>query len=151
MVMEITTKQGQKTASIRTRTSKEGLKQELGGAFGEIMQLLGGQGVQPSGAPFSVYHNMDMEDLDVEIGYPVNVPFKAGGRVKPGVLPAGRTAVCVHKGPYETMVDSYNALTAFIAKNKAVPQGLCFESYLNDPQTTKPEDLLTEIGFPLID
>ncbi len=149
--MEITMKEGRATASVRTRTPMEGLSQELGKAYGEIMQLLGSQGVQPAGAPFAIYYNMDMKDLDVELGFPVAGAFKAGGRVKPGVLPAGRTAVCLHKGPYETIADSYNALTAFIQKSGATPRGLSCEFYLNDPQTTAPQELLTEINFPLKD
>jgi effector-binding domain-containing protein len=147
--MEITRREERATASIRMRTSMEGLKQELGRAYGEIMQLLGSQGVQPAGAPFSIYYNMDMEDLDVEMGFPVAGAFNAGGRVKPGVLPGGRTAVCVHKGSYETIGDSYNALSAFIQQNGAAPRGLCYEFYLTDPQVTNPQDLLTEINFPL--
>ena len=149
--MEITMKQGQKTASIRAHTSVEALSRDLGRAFGEIMQLLGAQGVQPAGAPFSIYYNMDMKDLDVEMGFPVNAAFAAGGRVKPGVLPSGRTAVCLHRGSYETIRDSYAALSAFMEKNKAVPRGPCYESYLTDPQTTRPQDLMTEICFPLTD
>jgi effector-binding domain-containing protein len=147
--MEIKVKQEQKTASIRLRTAVAGLKPELGKAYGEIMGLLGGQGVQPAGAPFAIYYNMDMNDLDVEMGFPVASPFRAGGRVKPGTIPGGRTAVSVHKGSYETMEKAYNDIAAFIAKEKAVARGLCYEVYLNDPQTVKPDDLLTEINFPL--
>jgi len=149
--MEITTKKGQAAACIRLRTSMDDLKREFEKGYGEIMGLLGKQGLQPCGAPFTIYHNMDMKDLDVEMGFPVGADFAASGRVVQGAIPGGRTAVTVHKGPYETIGETYNALTAFIAKSKAVPKGLCYESYLNDPQTTRPEELLTEICFPLND
>ena len=87
--MEITTRKAQKTASIRTRTSMEGLTEAFGSGYSEIMALLGPQGVQPAGAPFAIYYNMDMKDLDVEMGFPVTASFKAGGRVKSGTLPGG--------------------------------------------------------------
>jgi effector-binding domain-containing protein len=147
--MEITTKQGQSTASIRLRTPVAQLKEELGKAYGEIGMLLGQQSTGPSGPPFAVYHNMDMNDLDVEIGFPVAHPIRAEGRMKASVLPAGPTAVAVHKGPYEAMEQAYKDLMGFIQKHAAEAQGLCYEVYLNDPQSTKPEDLLTEINFPL--
>jgi predicted DNA-binding transcriptional regulator YafY/effector-binding domain-containing protein len=147
--MEIKVKQEQKTACVRFRSTVEGLKEEIGGVYGEVMGLLGQQGVQPAGAPFAIYHNMDMKDLDVEAGFPVAGPFKAGGRVRQGVIPGGRTVVAVHKGPYDQMHTVYNEITALIAREKAVPTGLCYEVYLSDPQVTKPEDLLTEVDFPL--
>jgi effector-binding domain-containing protein len=149
--MEITTRQEQRTASIRVRTPVAGLQSEMGKAFGEIAMLLGTQRTGPSGPPFAVYHNMDMKDLDVEMGFPVAQPIRAEGRMKPGSLPGGRTATTVHKGPYDKMESTYNALTGFIQQSKAKAQGLCYEIYLNDPQATKPEDLLTEIYFPLKD
>ncbi len=149
--MENKTRQEQKTACVRVRTPVEGLKGELGKAYGEVMAILSGQGVQPTGAPFAVYYNMDMKDLDVEIGFPVSQSFQPSGRVRPSTLPGGRTAVCVHKGAYDSIGDSYSALSAFIAQNKATPKDLCYESYLTDPQVTKPEELLTEINFPLND
>jgi effector-binding domain-containing protein len=147
--MEITTRQEQPTASIRVRTPQAKLKEELGKAFGEVAMLLGKQGSGPAGYPFSMYYNMDMNDLDVEIGFPVAGPVRAEGRMKPSVLPGGRTAMATHKGPYEKFESTYGALAAFMQKSKVQPVGMCYEIYLNDPATAKPDDLLTEIYFPL--
>jgi len=149
--MEIKIRQEQATASIRVRTPQAKLKEELGKAFGEVAMLLGRQGGGPAGNPFAVYHNMDMNDLDVEIGFPVARPVRAEGRMKPSALPSGRTAMAMHKGPYEKFESTYGALTAFMQKSKVQPVGMCYEIYLNDPASTKPEELLTEIYFPLKD
>ena len=35
-----------------------------------ILQYAGQMGVQPSGPPFVAYYNLDMQDLDLEIGFP---------------------------------------------------------------------------------
>ncbi len=147
--MEIRTKHELPTASVRLRTAVADLPAELGKAYGEIAMLLAKQSTGPSGPPFAVYYNMDMSDLDVEIGFPVTGPVRAEGRMKASVLPAGPTAVAVHKGPYEAMEQAYKKLMAFIQHSGARAQGLSYEVYLNDPQSTKPEDLLTEINFPL--
>lgn len=147
--MEIKDVSQRKTASIRIRTTVGDLSRELGRGYGEIMGLLTAQGIRPEGAPFAMYHNMDMNDLDVEMGFPVASPCRGEGRMKPGTIPGGRTAVGVHRGSYDSMKRTYGEMSDFIKENKAVPQGLCYEFYLNDPQTTKPEELLTEIGFPL--
>jgi effector-binding domain-containing protein len=147
--MEIVMKAEQKTACIRARTPVSGLAREMGAAYGEIMMHLGKQGIQPAGAPYALYHNMDMNDLDVEMGFPVASPFTAAGRMTPGTIPGGRTAVGMHKGPYDQIEGTYKALAAFMQEQKVVPLGPAFEVYLNDPQTTKPQDLLTEVNFPL--
>ena len=146
--MEVKQFQEQKTATIRVRTPLARLKDELGKAYGEIMGGLGSQGMAPSGAAFAIYHNMDMSDLDVEMGFIVPSPCRAQGRMKPGTLPAERTVVAVHKGPYETMEKTYNEITAFMARQKVTPRGPCYEMYLTGPDV-RPEDMVTEIYFPL--
>ena len=115
--MEITTKPARQAATVRVRTPMEGLKEELAKGYGEIAAALGRQGIQPSGVPFAIYHNMDMQDLDVEMGFPVGSAIKPEGRVQPSSLPGGRTAVHIHKGPYETCAATYKQLFAWIAEH----------------------------------
>lgn len=139
----------QPTVSIRTRTPVAGLQQVLGSGYGSIMQQLSAQGIFPSGAPFVVYYNMDMEDLDVELGFPVGAPVTVREPVQSSSLPASRIAVCVYKGPYTEMGSAYEALNAFISAQNLVPQSMVYEFYLNDPQNTPPDQLETRIVFPL--
>ena len=146
--MEVRNVQEQKTAAIRVRTPLARLKDELGKGDGEIMGGLGSQGMTPGGAAFAIYYNMDMNDLDVEMGFVVASTCRAAGRMKPGTLPGGRTVVAVHKGPYETMERTYNEITAFMAQQKVTPRGACYEVYITGPDV-KPEDMVTEIYFPL--
>ena len=61
------------------------------------------QGVAPAGAPFIRYHVINMAaNMDVELGVPVASAIasaEAGdGRVRAGVLPAGRYAALVYTG-----------------------------------------------------
>ncbi len=67
---ELVNRSTQPTLTIRTRTAVQNLPQVLGPAYGAILQYAGQLGVQPCGAPFVAYHNMDMQDLDIEIGFP---------------------------------------------------------------------------------
>lgn len=66
-------------------------------------------------------------------------------------LEGGRHAVHLHKGPYPELQNSYNWLfgTWLPESNEEVENRPCFEIYLNDPITTRPADLLTEICIPL--
>ncbi|WP_099464383.1 AraC family transcriptional regulator [Parabacteroides provencensis] len=66
-------------------------------------------------------------------------------------LPAGRYASFIYKGPYEHLQAVYDTIYG-----KYLPEMECTlrneasaERYLNDPCSTAPEDLLTEIYIPV--
>jgi effector-binding domain-containing protein len=149
--MEIRSTSERATMAIRTTTALEQLPELMGACYAEIMQVLGSLGVQPAGPPFAVYYNMDMSNLDVEIGFPVAAPVEGRGRVKPGKIPGGKAVVAVHTGPYAELGETYDLLLAFVEKQGLTTESFSYEYYLNDPETTPPEALQTEIYFPLKD
>lgn len=61
----------QPTLAIRSRAAVQDLPRVLREDYGAIAQELGEQGERPPGLPFVAYHNMDIQDLDIEIGFPV--------------------------------------------------------------------------------
>ena len=147
--MEIRDTMERETVSIRTSTPLAKLPEVVGSCYEEIMQYLGPKGIQPVGAPFSIYYNMDMSNLDVEIGFPVATKVEGRGRVRPGRIPGGKCAVTVHVGPYETIGETYERLTAYVKEQGLETAAFCYEYYLNDPAQTPPEELETEIYFPI--
>jgi len=73
------------------------------------------------------------------------------GEVGVQMLGGGRYAVTLHEGPYERLNETYAALYGrwFAASRYEPGPGPCLEFYLNDPNSTEPEDLLTEICVPI--
>ncbi len=134
---------------VRTRTPLEGLPQALAEAYAAIGRYLALSGGRRAGAPFVVYHNMDMQDLEVEIGFPVTKRLKGTDTIRSGVIPAGTYAVCVHEGPYTELHQAYAALTEWMTGNGHQHAGPSYEMYLNDPSQTAPDKLLTQIAFRL--
>jgi effector-binding domain-containing protein len=134
---------------VRTRTAVKNLPQVLGQAFDAILQVAGEVGAQPSGAPFVAYHNMDMADLEIEIGFPFNGKPDGKGEVLAGEIPGGRAAACLHVGPYDQVGAAYQALQQWMQANGCVPTGVAYEFYLNDPGSTPPGELQTRVVFPL--
>jgi effector-binding domain-containing protein len=137
--------------SIRTRTPVENLPQVLGQAYGKVMQEMGALGEQPCGYPFVIYYNMDMQALDIEVGFPVSGPLPVQGEVQSGTIPAGKVATCLYVGPYPEMAAAYEELNAWIAANGFQTTGTVYEHYLNSPMDTPPADLKTQIVFPLVE
>ena len=135
--------------SIRTRTRVEELPQAMGRVYGEIAQYLGQLQEHPAGPPFAAYYNMDMQDLDVEIGFPVSRPLPGRGDIQPCEIPGGRAATCLYTGPYGDIGPAYTALSEWMQDNGYEATGVAYEMYLNDPGETPPKELQTQIVFPL--
>ncbi len=141
--------EAQPVLSIRRRASVEALPGVLGGAYGAIGAYLGELGEQPAGAPFTAYYNMDMQDLDLEIGFPVGRELPARGEIQASHMPAGDYASVLHEGPYTQVNAAYDALTEFIQQQNRTPTGVAYEFYLNSPVEVPEQELKTQIVFPL--
>jgi effector-binding domain-containing protein len=95
------------------------------------------------------YYNMDMQNLDIEIGFPVPEKLEGQGAVRASRIPGGRLAACTYTGPYQDMAPAYDALARMVREQGLKATGVAYEIYLNDPQTTPPGELQTRILFPL--
>ena len=139
----------QPTLAIRTRVSVQDLPQTFGKAYRAIAQYLGELGEQPAGPPFAAYHNMDMQNLDVEIGIPVSRKLAGRDDIQAGEIPGGKAATCLYVGPYAEIEPAYTALSEWMKDNGYKATGVAYEMYLNDPEETPPQELQTQIAFPL--
>jgi effector-binding domain-containing protein len=90
---------------------------------------------------------MDMDDLDVELGFPVARSLPDKGEIEAGEIPAGRVATCLFIGPYSEMEPAYEALFEWMEENGYEGTGVSYELYLNDPREAAPAQ--TQIVFPL--
>ena len=146
---EVKEQPAQHTLSIRTRTAVENLPQAIGKAFGDVAQYVMGElGEQFAGPPFTAYYNMDMQDLDVEMGFAVLKKLSGKGDIQSSEIPAGKMATLLYTGPYSDMEPAYNALFQWIQDNGYEATGVAYEVYLNDPSEVPPEKLQTQIMFP---
>ena len=120
----------------------------FGRVYGEIMQYLGELGEYPAGMPFAAYHNLDMQNLDIEVGFPVARKLDGRGEIQASEFPGGRLASVMHVGPYDALTSAYNALAQWVKEQGLEPTGVSYELYY-DPPETPPQDIRTEIIFPL--
>ena len=139
----------QHTVAVRTHTPVSALATVVGELYGQVMQYVGAMGAQTTGAPFIAYYNMDMENLDIAAGFPVDSALPGGGGITVGVLPAGDYATCMHVGPYDQVGPVYAALTEFVQQQGRTPTGVAYEFYFNSPQDTAPAQLQTLVMFLL--
>lgn len=146
---ELNEQEEQPVLSIRTRTVVENLPKAIGEAYGKIMRYMGELGEPPAGVPYTAYYNLDMKDLDVEMGFPVARVLPGQGEVNAGAIPAGRYATCMYKGPYKQMEEPYNEIFKWMAENGYEPAGVSYEYYYNSPEEVPESELLTKIAIAI--
>ncbi len=98
--------------------------------------------------PFVAYHNMDMHDLDVEIGFPVSKSLPGREDIKAGLIPAGQFVFCMFRGPYAEMKPAYSDMAKWIEDHGLTAAGIAYEYYYNGPEFPQSE-ALTKIVMPL--
>lgn len=134
---------------IRGHSAAKDLPNFFEQSFGALARYISQAGGQMSGAPYAAYHNMDMKDLDVEAGIPVNQPLPDKDDIQSGEIPAGKYASATHTGPYSDVEPIYNAIMQWMKDKGYETTGVSYEFYLNDPDETPPEKLETLILFPV--
>jgi AraC family transcriptional regulator len=125
--------------------------------FGRLYGLIGEKGYVPAGPPVGVYFNAPGQVPDEELLWELRSPI--AGDVTPsgpderglGIkkVKAAEVAATMHKGPYDGVGATYGILAGWIAENGYQIVGPSEEVYLSDPDKTPPEELLTEIRFPV--
>lgn len=148
--IEVREQHFQPVMSVRTISSVTKLPQLIGETYERIMLFLKEMDVNPAGPPFVCYYNLDMEHLDVEIGFPVEDVLSGEGDLCPSEIVQGRMVSCMYEGPYEKMNAAYEEMNAYIGLHGYKARGMAYETYYNSPMDAKSEeDLLTRIELPV--
>ena len=135
--------------TIRTRTPLKNLKQVLDNSFQAIIDYMDEIGEKPAGPPFVIYYNMDMDDLDIEIGFPAAKKLSGIGYVAASETPHGKFLTTMYSGPYSGIESAYTALTEWGTDNKLEMTGVAVESYIDDPKIIPEQELHTQVMFAL--
>lgn len=147
--IELIEQNAQPVLAIRTKTSMSELPKVIGESYGRIMNYLNELGTQLVDAPYTAYYNLDMQNLDVEMGFPVGKVFPDKEGITAGEIPAGKFACCIYKGPYANMEQPYNEMFKWLEANGYESTGVYYEYYYNAPSEVSENELLTRIVMPV--
>ena len=135
----------QPSLSIRAVTTAQDLPVIVANGFGKIMQYLKEFKQHTAGRPYAKYYNLDLRNLDVEFGIPIQQRFSGRDNIRASETPKGKAVNCLHIGPYSDVAPSYRALVEWMKDKGYEGAGLAYEVYLNDYENTPPEKLQTQI------
>jgi effector-binding domain-containing protein len=107
--------------------------------------------VKASGAPMTIYTSTDDTGFKFQAAVPVkDAPsLPAESEIKVGKSPAGAALKFVHRGSYDAMDTTYEAITDHLEEKKLEAKELFVEQYMKDPVTTAEDDLVIDIYVPL--
>jgi effector-binding domain-containing protein len=133
--------EAQPAAVVRGEVGADGIAAFLGGAFGEVMGLLGSQGISPAGPPFARFE-MSGELIGIEAGFPYDGQLRPVGRVELTTLPGGPAAMVMHRGPYSDVAAAYGAAEEWVESNGWEIAATPWEAYLDGPEVAEPRTIV---------
>ena len=131
---------------------------QVGPTWGRLMAWAGPRGLLgPNMKMIGIVHDdpgvTPEEKIRYDAAVAVNRPVAPEGDIGVTDLPGGKYAVFTHMGPYDGLGQAYQQIYGgWLPKNGfQLRDTPAFEQYMNSPQNTRLEDLITLIHVPLAD
>ena len=106
-------------------------------------------GLQPGGRPVSVFTETDDQGFKFIAMLPLaekpETPPTLGQNVSLGETPAGKAMKFEHRGSYDDIDTSYEAITAYLDEKGLEAQNLFIEEYLTTPKDAEDSELEVDI------
>jgi effector-binding domain-containing protein len=138
----------QHVLSIRTTIHFNDYPDTAKPAYGIIMEYAACNSLLLSGGPFVCYHNADLENLDVEMGFPVAKPILGNDDIVGYTIPVQKAVSGIFLGAYEDTDPLMVEIIQWIIEHGYEQQGKIYNYYLNDDNRNASE-LLTQIVVPI--
>jgi len=119
-------------------------------SFKSLSALLDKQGIKPSGNSMIVYTSTD----DTGFTYLAEIPVEQDPKnltkaMSMGKSPDGKALKFVHRGSYDNMDNTYEAITNHLDDKKLEAKDTFIEEYITDPLKTAEDKLVINVYVPL--
>ena len=119
------------------------------GALEKLRAELAKAGLEANGPPMAVFTDTDDQGFKYTAMLPLTAKPAAapslGQDVKLGATPAGKAMKFEHRGSYDDIDTSYEAITAYLDEKGLEAQNLFIEEYLTTPKGADDRDLAVDI------
>jgi effector-binding domain-containing protein len=120
-------------------------------AFKSLQEYLDKQDVKASGSPITIYTQTDDAGFSFQAALPVAQAPKdpPKGDIAVGQTPSGKALKFVHRGSYDSMDSTYEAITNYLDDKQMEAKDLFIEEYATDPVKTDPSKLVVYVFVPV--
>lgn len=120
-------------------------------SFRTLKSYMDKDGIKPAGPAMTIYTQTDETGFDFQAAYPIaqspaNPPK---GDIGVGAAPAGKALKFVHRGSYDAMDTTYEAITNYLDDKQIDAKDLFIEEYTTDPLTTNQDSLVIDVFVPV--
>jgi effector-binding domain-containing protein len=120
-------------------------------AFKKVNAYLDGAGLKASGPAMTIYTSTDDTGFDFKAAVPLAEAPKAppGKEIAVGQSPDGKVLKFVHRGSYDEMNQTYEAITNYLDEKGLDAKDLLIEEYVTDLVTAPQDMLVVNVLVPL--
>jgi len=119
--------------------------------FKSLNEYLDKQGIKPNGAAMTIYTQTDDSGFSFDAAMPIAAspdnPPK--GDIAIGKAPSGKALKFVHRGSYDAMDSTYEAITNYLEDKHLEAKELFIEEYATDPVKTNADELVVNVYVPV--
>lgn len=120
------------------------------GSLKTLSAFLEKQNIKPGGSVIIVYTSTDDNGFTYQAEIPVDQdPKNLAKGMSIGTSPEGQTLKFVHRGSYDNMDNTYEAITNYLDEKKLEAKDTFIEEYVTDPLTTTEDKLVINVFVPL--
>jgi len=120
-------------------------------AFKSLYALLDKQGIQRAGDPMTLYTQADDTGFQFQAAVPIAEAPKdpPKGDIQVGQSPGGKALKFIHRGSYDAMDNTYEAITNYLDEKRLEAADVFIEEYQTDPVTTPDDKFVVTVYVPL--
>jgi effector-binding domain-containing protein len=119
-------------------------------SFKALSTTLDKQGVKPAGNGMIVYTSTDDTGFTFFAEIPIDQEPKTLGKgMSIGQSPEGKALKFVHRGSYDNMDNTYEAITNHLDERRLEAKDTFIEEYMTDPLKTAEDKLVINVYVPL--
>jgi effector-binding domain-containing protein len=137
--------------SLKGHSNWDAAFETLVDAFKSLDQYLAKAGIKPNGPFMTIYTQTDDTGFSFEAAVPIaqapaNPPK---GDIAIGQAPSGKALKFVHRGSYDAMDSTYEAITNYLDDKQLDAKDLFIEEYTSDPVKSDPKNLVINVYVPV--
>jgi len=147
---EAITLEGRKVVVAKGQANWDSAFDTLIDSFKALNALLDKQGIKRAGNLMIVYTSTDDTGFTYLAEIPVEQdPKNLGKDMSMGKSPEGKALKFVHRGSYDNMDNTYEAITNHLDDKKLEAKDTFIEEYITDPLKTAEDKLVINVYVPL--